>query len=1032
MDMIEKIQPFVVADTCDLTKWETRTGVYTAPGTYRYDSEQWSEISLGTTWDCTYDVTRWFRIDVAIPERFRGRKVLLEIDFGGEVQARIDGVEVGAFSSNMNEGWVHRDQILISKSAGAGSRFSLELECTINSGGYCDVFLAGEDKTTYTMAKGRLVAIDEVAESYHFDVTTAFHGMECIRDKTIKALVFKAIDASLDCLDFDFDRERFLESIPGAQEQLHTLLASIPHAPPAKVIMTGHSHIDTAWLWTVRESVRKCGRTFSNVIALMDWHKETVFAQSQAALYDFTKTHFPKVYRRIKDRVQDGKWEIVGNVWVEADTNIPTGESLVRQLLYGREYFLKEFGVTSEIYWLPDCFGFSWALPQIIRRSGMRHFITAKLNNQDTNRFPHSLFTWQGNDGSTITAYIMREAYNGEYTPEYIDRIWNDFDQKENLQTVLGMYGYGDGGGGPTYGMIERGKRLKAFPGLPASEIGRAEDFFRETDTCRDDLPVWNDEMYYENHRGTYTSQARTKRNNRKGEFLLRNTEMASTMATAECGFEYPAAGLESAWKTLLLNQFHDILPGTSIPAVFEDCDADYASLFKLSRRLWHSAMAAFSDGARTDANDIVVWNFLSWEVSSIAKIGVDGRNAVSVVDTMGNTVPSSVSTQNGRSELVFLATVPSMGYSIYRMQAAPPEDAEVVVATPDRLENTHLRITLDTDGLITSIWDKESKREVITQGEKGNLLQVFRDTPGHESSWNLQLHYQHKFWNLDSAVSIEVVESSATQGVIRVVRQYNKSTITQDIKLVRNSRRIDFETRVDWQEREKLLKASFPVEVRSSKAAYEIQYGAIDRPTHWNTSRDRAKFEVCGHKWADLSEGDYGVSLLNDCKYGYDIKDSRMRISLLKAPIVPDPNADIGDQEFVYSLYPHRGTWQSADTVAQGFELNSPLHAYLPGKHTGSAERQRSFVEIDQKTVVVDCLKRAQDGDGIILRVYESAACRCATGVTLAFDVVGVTECNLMEEHEADVEVSNKNSFEFFIKPYEVRTFRIRLAVRN
>ena len=320
----------------------------------------------------------------------------------------------------------------------------------------------------------------------------------------------------------------------------------------------------------------------------------------------------------------------------------------------------------------------------------------------------------------------------------------------------------------------------------------------------------------------------------------------------------------------------------------------------------------------------------------------------------------------------------------------------------------------------------------MITPGEKGNLLQVFRDTPGHESSWNLQLHYQHKFWNLDAALSIEVVESSAARGAIRVVRQYNKSTITQEIRLTKDSRRMDFDTRVDWQEREKLLKASFPVEVTNTKASYEIQYGAINRPTHWNTSHDRARFEVCGHKWADLSEGDYGVSLLNDCKYGYDIKGSRMRISLLKAPIVPDPKADIGIHEFVYSLYPHRGTWQNADTVSQGFELNSPLQAYMPGENDGGGSARRySFIEIDRKTAIVDCVKRAQDGDGIILRVYDSSACRGATAVTLAFDVVSVTECNLMEEHEADIQVNGKNRFEFHIKPYEVRTFRIRFAAR-
>ncbi|HHX72590.1 MAG TPA: alpha-mannosidase [Clostridiales bacterium] len=1021
--MMKQIAPYVYLKSLSIPEWTVKSGRHVAPGEFIYDDAPARTMRLGDSWTTTYDETLWLSADLTIPEDYANEKLYLELDFGGEAIVRIDGKIVGGVSSRMNSGWVHRDQIFLPKDVKAGQKLQIEVEATVDSGALCNVILAGGREMTYSLAKACLAAVDPVAESYYFDVMMVYASLDCIRDEAVKARVFAALDDSLHMVAFDFDESQVRASFAPAAELLWDRLGKIRWLPQGEVIMAGHSHIDVAWLWTIREVVRKCARTFSNTIALLDRYPDAVFSQSQAVLYDYVKTYYPEVYAEIKRKIADNQWEVVGNAWVEADTNVAGGEALVRQLLYGKGFFEKEFGISSDIYWLPDCFGFSWALPQIIKKSGMKYFLTSKLNGQDTNRFPHTLFTWRGIDGSEVLAYLQRTPYNGEYEPGKLLAAWENNDQKTIADVSMSMYGYGDGGGGPTLGMVENGRRLAKIPGIPASKAGGAKEFFERVAQFKDEFPVWNDEMYYENHRGTYTSQAFTKKNNRQGEFLLSRSEMACAFAAVFADSEYPAEELEAVWKILLTNQFHDLLPGTSIREAHEDSKKDYAEMHRRGGAVLQNALQKLTESISLPEDSVVCWNFNSWPQTQLVSVTLSNANLVSA-DEDGKPLPFSVQETKEGACVTFLAKdVPAMGYRAFRLVSAEKAPETGLFVSKDRLENENLRVLLDENGYLTSVYDKVNDREVLSG--KGNRLQIFQDKPIHESAWNLELNYQKKGWEPE-AERITVSECTPVRAAVRVVRRFNKSVITQDIVLAAGAKRVDFVTHVDWQETEKILKAAFPVAIKSSFASYEIQHGAIARPTHWNTSFDRAKFEACGHKWADLSEGDYGVSLLNDCKYGYDIRDNQMRLTLLKAPICPDTTGDKGEHTFTYSLYPHAHAWQEGGVVAEGFALNEPLRVIAAKKQEGNLPEAHSFVSLNRSHVVIDAIKQAEDGDGLILRVYEAEAKRGTVRVTWNLPMKSVTACNLMEQDEREIPVEN-GEFSFDITPFSVETFRIR-----
>ena len=1016
-NQIKQIEPYAITDRLVIGRWRSYTGMHVSPNNIVLDDKPPVTLGLGDRWNVGYDETRYFEAEITVPSNFEGKKVYLSIDFGGEALVRINGEIVGAVSSRENSGWVHRTEILFKDGVKTGEKLSIQIEGTVDCAGFCNNAMAGEKYMEYRMKKAELIAVDKLTESYWFDISTAWDAYENCEDQYVKSRLFNAMDDSVHQLDFDFGGEAFIASVPKAVNVLWGEIEKIEYSTPGEVIMAGHSHLDVAWLWTVREITRKTARTFSNNLALMDNYPDFKFTQSQAVLYDFMKKHYPDIFERVKEKVKNGQWEIVGNAWVEADTNIASGEALVRQLLYGREFFMKEFGVSSDIYWLPDCFGFTWALPQIIKRSGMKYFMTSKLFYNDTNEFPHSVFRWRSHSGDEILAYLCKQPYQSEYNAEYVTSLRKNNRQNSIVDVSCGMFGYGDGGGGCTYKQVETGKRIEKLPGMPKTTNGKVADFFKAIDGDFDKLPVYDGELYYENHRGTFTSQAFIKENNRRGEFIMRNAEILNVFG----GKEYPAEKMEEAWKILLINQFHDILPGTSIHEAMENTREEYAQLRQLGGELVRMGKDGILNKVSVKDDSVLVWNMLTWQTKGIVKAEIPYM-AKGIKNSDGKLLTSKVYEENGKYYIEFLADpVPAFGYGVFTLCDETAE-VENVKVTKNTIENKYLKVVLDDNGLIDEVIDKTTGRQILTG--KGNLMTISHDKPIHESAWNMEFDYQMKFWELRDAESVEVVEASPLRGAVRVVRKFHESTITQDIILEKDKPTLDFDTTVDWHEREKVLKAGFPVDIRNRNASCEIAHGAAEYPTHYNTCYDQAKFEFCAHKWADLSEGGYGASIINDCKYGYNVHDNMMKITLLRGPICPDPMGDLGMHHFRYSFYPHAGTWRDADTVRLGFEENVRLEGEFIGG-TGGNDVGHTYAKLDGESVILDAVKPAQDGRGYIVRMYESETRHCTVKASFELEYSKVIECNLMECDEQEIDCEN-GEFTFKMKPHEVKTFRL------
>ena len=1016
-NQIKQIEPYAVTDRLVIGRWRSYTGMHVSPNNIVLDDKPPVTLGLGDRWNVGYDETRYFEAEITVPSNFEGKKVYLSIDFGGEALVRINGEIVGAVSSRENSGWVHRTEILFKDGVKTGEKLNIQIEGTVDCAGFCNNAMAGEKYMEYRMKKAELIAVDKLTESYWFDISTAWDAYENCEDQYVKSRLFNAMDDSVHQLDFDFGGEAFIASVPKAVNVLWGEIEKIEYSTPGEVIMAGHSHLDVAWLWTVREITRKTARTFANNLALMDNYPDFKFTQSQAVLYDFMKKHYPDIFERVKEKVKNGQWEIVGNAWVEADTNIASGEALVRQLLYGREFFMKEFGVSSDIYWLPDCFGFTWALPQIIKRSGMKYFMTSKLFYNDTNEFPHSVFRWRSHSGDEILAYLCKQPYQSEYNAEYVTSLRKNNRQNSIVDVSCGMFGYGDGGGGCTYKQVETGKRIEKLPGMPKTTNGRVADFFKAIDGDFDKLPVYDGELYYENHRGTFTSQAFIKENNRRGEFMMRNAEILNVFG----GKEYPAEKMEEAWKILLINQFHDILPGTSIHEAMENTREEYAQLRQLGGELVRMGKDGILNKVSVKDDSVLVWNMLTWQTKGIVKAEIPYM-AKGIKNSDGKLLTSKVYEENGKYYIEFLADpVPAFGYGVFTLCDETAE-VENVKVTKNTIENKYLKVVIDDNGLIDEVTDKTTGRQILTG--KGNLMTISHDKPIHESAWNMEFDYQMKFWELRDAESVEVVETSPLRGAVRVVRKFHESTITQDIILEKDKPTLDFDTTVDWHEREKVLKAEFPVDIRNRNASCEIAHGAAEYPTHYNTCYDQAKFEFCAHKWADLSEGGYGASIINDCKYGYNVHDNMMKITLLRGPICPDPMGDLGMHHFRYSFYPHAGTWRDADTVRLGFEENVRLEGEFIGG-TGGNDVGHTYAKLDGESVILDAVKPAQDGRGYIVRMYESETRHCTVKASFELEYSKVIECNLMECDEQEIDCEN-GEFTFKMKPHEVKTFRL------
>ncbi|MEM8788056.1 MAG: glycoside hydrolase family 38 C-terminal domain-containing protein [Pseudomonadota bacterium] len=912
-------------------------------------------------------------------------------------------------------------------------------------------------QTRLFMRDCAVVEIDRPTRDFLIHAELALEiALELEEHHHAKARLLYALDAACHLLDTrePIRTEAFYASVGPALAALDGGLHDAGFPMDFDLVAVGHAHMDIAYLWQVAQARRKTGRTFANMLRLMDEHPDFRFSQSQPQLYEFLEQDYPDVFKGVQDKVAQGQWEVMGGMWVEPDCNITGAEALVRQLVLGRRYYQDKFGdAETPVLWLPDTFGFTFSLPQLMKQAGLRWFVTNKVNWNQYNPMPAQLIWWQGLDGTRVLVHFLTTprdvqylpyptTYKAEMTAEEVMGTWRNFRQKGAHKELMIAYGYGDGGGGPTRALIEKANALRRLPGAPRVRKGTVREFFERLERDgTDHLPVWNDEIYLELHRGTLTSQSRTKWMNRRCETRLHDAEFLAAYAGLS-GAAYPHEAFDRAWKLLCLNQFHDILPGCSIAEVYKDTARDHATISGIARRASETALEALAGDTPPDttmlaANPAPVGGRRTAFVPGAGAKhddhgdgGNGGGDGGGLRDLRSGAALPSQRVEGGH--LYQLADVPAYGLiALGGGGGGGPAAAETrltaaMVAGGAVLENDLIRIDIAPNGEVSGIYDKQAQREVLKPGETGNQLILFEDRPLVWDAWDIDIFYEEHQERLTEVTRLEVVETGPLRAAVLVERRFRNSTVTQKIRLHHDSKQIDFDTRLNWHESQYLLKAAFPVDVFAQFATYDIQWGNITRPTHRNTSWDMARFEVPAQKWADLSEGGYGVALLNDSKYGYDVKDDVIRLTLLKCATMPDPKADQGEHHMVYALLPHTGDWRG-QVPAAAIALNDPLILTPVTGGTGVAA-ERALVRCDGPNVILETVKAADDGRGLIVRLFENE--RSRGPVTLTFDrpVAQATLCDLLEAAIGPVRHAGAE-VHVNLAPYEIATLRVTFA---
>lgn len=1036
--ILEELSTYRYPDSEPVNSYKFKEGNFKSCQQADADAGPWADFVADSRWGGT-DKHFWFRTQVQIPARFAGKTVVYEVKTGREDQWDATNPQFIIYvNGQLIQGLdINHRSIHLCENAVEGETYTVDLHAYSGmAAGLVDL-------------KSTISVFDKEVEKlyYHIRVPHEIAGLLDAEDKR-RIDTLNYLNEAVNLLDLRKPySDAFNESIKQANQFLEQeFYDKYCGCDEVTASCVGHTHIDVAWLWTVAQSREKVARSFSTVLNLMEQYPEYIFMSSQPQLYKFVKEDYPEIYEKIKARIKEGRWEPEGAMWLEADCNLSSGESLVRQVLFGTRFFEKEFGVKNKLLWLPDVFGYSAALPQILKKSGIDYFMTTKISWNEYNKMPWDTFMWQGMDGTEILTHFVTTrdyetppkshftTYNGEMKPIEIMGAWQRYQHKDMNNDVLVSFGHGDGGGGPSKEMLEVARRMeKGIPGSPKVKMSKSLDFFKRLEqkvSGHKRLPKWVGELYLEYHRGTYTSMARNKKYNRKSEFLYQDVELLSTINDITAGSSvYPQAEINSGWETILLNQFHDILPGSSIKEVYEVSQKEYLETLDKGNQLAVKAMKDIA--AKVDVKDtsVIVFNPLSFTRSDVVEFNLpEGYEGTEIRDYDGNAALSQ--RIEGNKVVFFAENVPAKGYKAFTIKNAAIDSAAgepAASATPEALSNRYFDIKLGKDGSITSIFDKVNNRQLLKAGERANVLQAFEDKPHNFDAWDINIYYQEKMWELKDVERVEVVENGPVRASVRIARRFLDSTLVQDVNIYTTIPRIDFVNKIDWKEKHVLLKTAFPVDIHTDKATYEIQYGNVERPTHWNTSWDYARFEVCAHKWADLSEDGYGVSLLNDCKYGHDIKDGVMRLTLLKSATDPNPDADREEHEFTYSLYPHAGGWKEAGTVHMGYGVNCPMYALVEEKHEGSLPVEFSFVAVDQENVVIEVVKKAEDSDDTIIRLYECYNRRGKATLNFCKDITQAWECDLMENNETEIPV-NGSQLVFDIKPYEIKTFKVRM----
>lgn len=1003
------------------------------------DTTGWADFSREQIWGGHREYY-WFETTVTVPEDFSGKCVVFQLTTGreGEWDATnpqftiyVNGKLVQGLDVN------HREVILAEQAVG-GAAYRIILSAFTG------------DQNFSLRLDACLRVLDRATEKYFYDLNVPYQTARLLpQDSQAYLTILKAVNESLNLLDMRQESSpEYYESLARAQENITQNFYEKycgEHGQP-EIYCVGHTHIDCAWLWTLRVTEDKAVRSFSTVLELMRQYPEYIFMSSQPQLYKYVKKNAPQVYEEIKERVKEGRWEPEGGMFVEADCNLASGESLVRQFIYGKRFFREEFGVDNEILWLPDVFGYSAALPQIMEKCGIHYFMTTKISWNEFNKMPYDTFLWEGIDGTRVLTHFVPTrdynkaavdggmetehftTYNGYINPTQMLGGWSRYSQKYLNNEILCCFGFGDGGGGPTRDMLENQRRIaRGIPDSPRTKMSTSREFFHTLEknvSGNKYLPLWVGELYLEYHRGTYTSMARNKKYNRKSEFAYQNEEMFALLDSRLNGAAYPEESLREGWETILRNQFHDILPGSSIREVYEDSREEYEKILGESRKITGDSLKHLAAAVNAPARSLVVFNPNSAAACDVVTFTFDNDLTWPAVYDGDRELPVQ-KTADG-SWMFTASEVPGKGYKTFRLAEASQKDVQEMTITDQVMENDFFQLTFAENGQFDRIFDKRAGREVLKPGQRGNVLVTYEDRPHNFDAWDVNHYYTEKSWEINDLDSLEVVENGPVRGTVKLVRHYLDSEIVQYISIYREIPRIDIRNEIDWKEHLIFLKDHFPVDVHTDEATFEIQYGNVKRPTHENTSWDMAKFEVCHHKWLDVSEDGYGVSVLNDCKYGASVRDGVIGLSMLKSALYPNPEADKEHHSFTYSIYPHSQGWREAGTVKQAYQLNNPLTAVVKENEGGSQPETFSYVACDKDNVVVEVVKKAEEGNDVIVRLYECFNRRTQAQLTFGETPVQVWSCDMLENKEEELKAQG-NQVQVTLKPYEIRTLRLR-----
>ncbi len=1012
--LIKEVKSLLNETDIQVDSIEMRKGKITFPCDITSISDGFSEYSNGEVWSGkNFDDYALFKFKINIPELKEGQEYYLHITTNKSGGHNMVRPQMLLFEGNKAiQGLdTNHESVRVSELAGKGEKWIYiyafsGLPKKTPYGSEIDMDVSTGVRLYVNLQIRRKELVD-----FYYNLQTPYSYLQFIEKNSYEyQKILNDINESLSLVDFRIPHtEEFYQSILKANEYIIDNLYGEDKTIKGNVTLVGHTHIDVAWLWQYHHTVDKAVRSFATEVKLLKEYDEHRFMSSQAQLYEFVKRENPELYQNIKQLVKEGRWEVEGSMWVEPDMNLISGESIVLQILYGKKFFKEEFDVNCEVLWLPDVFGYSAALPQILMKSGIKYFMTSKLAWNERNRFPYDTFEWKGIDGSKVLAHCTSYLPNG-YNPDIENGEilvgWNNYLQKDINDDILIPFGFADGGGGVTDAQIEEIKRVSCgFPGVPKAKIGTAGEYFHKLEdkvSGNKHLRVWAGELYYEKHRGTYTSMSRVKKQNRKCEFLYSNVQWLWMLAKCFENIEFPKERFEIGLKNILINQFHDVLPGTSISEVYEDSDALYNESFAIGDELSKTALQTLKMGD-TD-NEITVFNPFSQNVSGYIKY--DGKYR-------------------------YVDNVPAKGYGTYSINF---KNNEIPVTISENvIENQFYIIKISDNGEIESLFDKRANRHCFISGKAANHFRVFEDKPGFDlgyynlDNWDLECFYAEREFDIPKPSRISVLEEDGEYAIIRTERNYMDSHIVQDMIVYARSPRIDFKTNIDWKEHSQVLKVEFPIDVNTTRATYEIQFGYIERPTISNTTWDETKFEVCAHKWADISDSGYGLSVMNDCKYGYSAKDSTLSLTLLRCGNCPNPLADKEHHQFTYSILPHMGDIRDADVVREAYILNNPL--FVAGGSIMNDEFPKHFSLFECKGAVLETIKPAENGDGIVLRFYEPYNSMQTVNLKSGKKIKRVEAVDLLENPVSKTDIKNcEDGISFKIKPFEIITLKVWL----